>query len=322
MTNSDEARGKKIACARAAVKVLKENLKECDICPRKCGADRTSGKRGYCRAGFDPLVYSYSPHHGEEPALSGRRGSGTIFFTYCNMKCVYCQNYYFSQLDNGQEVSIKKLAHIMIQLQKEGCHNINLVSPTHYVPQIVMSLDVAFTEGLNIPVVYNSSGYDSPEIIRRLKGIIDVYMPDMRYADDNMAKKYSDAIEYVRFNRDSVIEMHRQVGDLTLDGYGIAEKGLIVRLLALPNNISGTVESLRFIKESISSSTYLSIMSQYYPTFKSYNHSELSRGITRQEYQNIVDAAKVLGLNNGWVQEFPDLIDPKFWGTNIPPREA
>jgi putative pyruvate formate lyase activating enzyme len=322
MTNTGKCRSYKLSMARAAADKLRGRLNNCSICPRICGVNRTAGKTGYCRAGLYPRVYSYSAHHGEEPPLSGERGSGTIFFSYCNMKCVYCQNYYFSQLDNGQEVSIEKLAHIMFLLQKSGCHNINLVSPAHYVPQIVTALEIAWTNGLDIPIIYNSSGYDSVETIRILDGIIDIYMPDMRYADDDMAKRYSDAVNYVRHNRESIKEMHRQVGDLELDAEGIALKGLIVRLLVLPEDISGISQSLKFIKEDISLGTYLSIMSQYYPTFKAYNYTKLSRGITKQEYQNIVDAAKVLGLNNGWIQEAPDLIDQKFWGTNIPPRES
>ena len=297
------------------------SLKSCSVCPRACRIDRVKGIRGYCRAPANPVVYNSSPHHGEEPPLSGRRGSGTIFFSYCNMKCVYCQNYYFSQLDEGEEITIEALAKIMLRLQCEGCHNINLVSPTHFVAQIVMALDMALTEGLNIPIVYNTGGYDLPSTIKLLDGIIDIYMPDMRYSDNLNAKKYSDAENYVTYNRDSVMEMHRQVGDLILDKEGIARKGLIIRLLALPQDISGMIESLKFIRREIGDNTYLSIMSQYYPTFKAYNHKDISRGVTRGEYANIVDEARLLGLNNGWIQEAPADFDPKFFGTNIHPRK-
>ncbi|MBN1526654.1 MAG: radical SAM protein [Candidatus Omnitrophica bacterium] len=296
---------------------LKDSLGHCSICPRKCGADRAGGKKGYCRAPVNPVVYSYAPHHGEEPALSGSRGSGTIFFTHCNMKCVYCQNYRFSQLDAGEEISIEKLSHMMLGLQSLGCHNINLVSPTHFVPQIVLALETAIANGLTLPIVYNTGGYDLPGTIRSLEGIVDIYMPDMRYSDDNMAKRYSDAPDYVEYNHASVIEMQRQVGDLAVDENGIARQGLIIRLLAMPEGISGTARTLRFIKENVSGNAYLSLMSQYYPTFKAYSYKEISRGIAPEEYQNVVDEARKLGLNNGWVQEGPE---SRFWGTNIEPR--
>ena len=315
MTN----RNTKLKLIRKALHSLKGSLKDCSICPRRCGVDRLNGKKGYCRAPLNPVLYSYSPHHGEEPPLSGRNGSGTIFFSHCNMKCVYCQNYYFSQLDNGKEVSINRLSDIMLHLQKEGCHNINLVSPTHFLPQILMALEIATEEGLDLPIVYNTGGYDRPETIRLLDGIIDIYLPDMRYSDNEMAKIYSGAGDYVEFNRPCVKEMQYQVGDLILDKNGIAGKGLIIRLLALPGDISGTKDSLKFIKENIGENAYLSIMSQYYPTFKAYEYGQLSRGVTCGEYKNIVDEAKFLGLNNGWIQKTPQEFDVRFLGTNIKP---
>jgi len=299
--------------------LLKDAMRSCAICPRKCKVDRSKGKKGYCRAPLDPVIYSYSSHRGEEPPLSGTRGSGTIFFSHCNMKCTYCQNYYFSQLDNGEEVPIKRLSKMMLSLQKMGCHNINLVSPTHFVPQILSAMEKALEEGLKIPVVYNTSGYELPDTVRLLDGIIDVYLPDMRYSDNEMAKKYSDAPGYVEYNRDSVKEMQRQAGDLILDETGIAMTGLIIRLLALPDDISGTKATLKFIKEAVSQNAYLSIMSQYYPTYKAYSYKELSRGVTAAEYKNIVDEAKKLGLNNGWIQETPAGLDTRFLGTNIKP---
>jgi putative pyruvate formate lyase activating enzyme len=236
------------------------------------------------------------------------------------MKCVYCQNYYFSQLDNGEEASIQRLAGIMLHLQDTGCHNINLVSPTHYVPQIVSALALAIEEGLSIPIVYNTGGYELVETIKILEGIIDIYMPDMRYGSDESARLYSDAADYVEKNRRALREMQRQVGDLVLDAQGVAKRGLIIRLLVLPEDISGTTRTLEFIKKEISANAYLSIMSQYYPTFKAYSYKEISRGITQGEYKIVVDAAKKLGLNNGWVQEGPSEFDPRFFGTNIPPR--
>jgi putative pyruvate formate lyase activating enzyme len=313
---------RKLDLIRISLQKFKDSLKKCTICPRRCGVDRTSGKIGYCRAPLDPVVYSYIQHHGEEPALSGSKGSGTIFFSYCNMKCVYCQNYQFSQLDNGEKVTAEKLASIMLDLQKAGCHNINLVSPSHYVPQILMALETAVKEGLNIPIVYNTSGYDSPDTIKMLDGIIDIYLPDMRYSGDSMAKRYSDAPDYVKYNRPSVEEMYRQVGDLALDSNGIAIKGLIIRLLVLPNGVSGTKESLRFIKDRVSKKAVLSIMSQYYPTFKAHNFKEISRRVEKSEYNNVVDEAFSLGLNNGWTQEYEERADEKFLGTNIKPKKG
>ncbi len=310
----------KLKAIKKAREYFRDSLKRCAVCPRKCLVDRTIGKAGYCRAGLESAVYSYSTHHGEEPPLSGTRGSGTIFFSGCNMKCVYCQNYYFSQLDNGEAVSAQKLSRMMLYLDKIGCHNINLVSPSHFVPQILMGLKAAIEEGLDIPIVYNTGGYDSLDTIKALDGVIDIYMPDMRYSEDAMAKKYSDAPDYVTCNRECIKEMQRQGGDLVLDDNGIAQKGLIIRLLVLPEDISGTRRTLKFIREEISQKAYLSIMSQYYPTFKAYNFKDISRPISGSEYKNVVDEANLLGLNNGWVQESPEDSDPKFFGTNIKPR--
>ena len=307
----------KLKLIRNAVKNFDGALKRCAICPRRCGIDRPSGKSGYCRAPLDPVLYSYIQHHGEEPALSGSEGSGTIFFAYCNMKCVYCQNYQFSQLDNGEKITIERLASIMLDLQRSGCHNINLVSPTHYVPQILTALEIAVKEGLKIPIVYNTSGYDSPDTIKMLDGIIDIYLPDMRYSDNVMAIRYSDTPNYVECNRSSIEEMQSQVGDLTLDKDGIARSGLIIRLLVMPSEVSGTKQSLKFIRDHISKNSYLSIMSQYYPTFKAYNFTEISRRIEKGEYDNVVDEAFSLGLNNGWIQEYEGSTDGKFLGTNI-----
>lgn len=310
----------KLSSLRKASDFFRDSLKKCVVCPRGCKVDRSAGHRGYCRAPYGPVVYSYLAHRGEEPPISGTRGSGTIFFSGCNMKCVYCQNYSFSQLDQGNEVSIERLAEIMLYLQKTGCHNINLVSPTHFVPQIVFALETAFQKGLNIPIVYNTGGYESLETIKALSGVVDIYMPDMRYSDGDMAAKYSDTRDYAEYNRPAVKEMQSQVGDLVTGNDGAAKRGLIIRLLALPGKISGTEDTLKFIKDEISQSAYLSIMSQYYPTFKAGDYKELSRGVSRDEYKNVVDACRVLGLNNGWIQEMPSEPDDRFLGTNIKPR--
>lgn len=314
------SRDDKLKALKKANEVLADSLKNCNICPRRCGVDRVDGKLGYCRAGYNPRIFSAMAHRGEEPPISGNKGSGTIFFSHCNMKCAYCQNYYFSQLDQGRETTIEKLAAMMGGLQKAGCHNINLVSPSHYVPQILKALQIAIEAGLDIPIVYNTSGYDLTETIRLLDGVVDIYLPDMRYSDDEMAKRYSDAPKYTEYNRQSVLEMQRQAGDLVLDDSRIAVKGLIIRLLALPENISGIVNSLQFIKSNVSENIYLSIMSQYYPTFKAYDYTEISRGVTADEYKNIVDAARDLGLNNGWIQDMGQKDEGKFLGTNINPN--
>lgn len=298
-----------------------DSLKNCRICPRRCGADRTRGQTGYCRAGLKPRVYSHSAHHGEEPPLSGTRGSGTIFFSHCNMKCVYCQNYYFSQLDQGEEISVEALAEMMLELEKRRCHNINLVSPTHYIPQIVSALEIAAANGLSVPIVYNTSGYELTDTIKALDGAVDIYLPDMRYADDDKAKIYSDAPGYVERDRQAILEMQRQVGDLVTDEDGIAGKGLLIRLLVMPEGISGTEDSLRFIADKISKDAHLSIMSQYYPTFKAYDFTELSRAVSVGEYNKVVDEVKLMGLNKGWVQEEPKELDARFLGTNIKPRK-
>lgn len=310
----------KLKSVRKAIRLLGQPLKKCAICPRKCGVNRLEGEKGYCRAPLKAAVYSYLAHHGEEPPLSGTKGSGTIFFSHCNMKCAYCQNYHFSQLDNGNEVEAGKLADIMLYLQDMGCHNINLVSPTHFMPQILAALEGALEKGLEVPIVYNTGGYELADVIKLIAGVIDIYMPDMRYSDDAPAKNYSDAVNYVQHNRSSVKEMRRQVGDLIRDNGGIAKRGLIIRLLALPEDISGIKKTLRFIKDEISPDAYLSIMSQYYPAFKACNYKEISRGVTRDEYENIVDEARKLGLNNSWIQDAPAEFDAKFFGTNIKQR--
>ncbi|MFH1190429.1 MAG: radical SAM protein [Candidatus Omnitrophota bacterium] len=311
----------KLSLVKKANLALKDSMKSCAICPRRCGADRLGGKLGYCRASSNPTVYSYLSHRGEEPPISGAKGSGTIFFSHCNIKCVYCQNYHFSQLDRGEDVTTDGLAEIMMSLQRDGCHNINLVTPTHYVPQILLALEKALGMGLNIPIVYNSSGYELAETIKLLDGIVDIYMPDIRYSDDEAAVRYSDAAGYVESNRAAVKEMRRQVGDLVTDGSGVSKRGLIIRLLVLPNGVSGTIDTLRFIRKELGAGSYLSIMSQYYPTFKACDLNDVSRGILPEEYKNVIDEANLLGLNNGWIQEGPEGADPGLMGTNIKPRK-
>jgi putative pyruvate formate lyase activating enzyme len=297
---------------------LKKLAAGCRLCMHKCSIDRLKGEAGTCRASSKVAVYSYSPHNGEEPPLSGRKGSGTIFFTHCNMKCVYCQNYVFSQQSSVEEIEINELAERMLELQGMGCHNINLVSPTHYAHQIVEALQIAIKRSLKIPIVYNTGGYDNIELIKLLDGIIDIYLPDMRYSQDEMALKYSSAPNYVENNRLIIKEMFRQVGPIKLNSEGIAEKGMIVRLLVLPDNISGTIETLRFLKEEVSEDIYLSVMSQYHPTYKANEYPDIARRINKKEYDEITKEVENLGFTNGWIQGFITQPD-HFLGTNIQP---
>lgn len=317
MRLSKEILTRKLSRLREVNARLKNSLKDCAICPRRCHVNRYSSAPGYCKSSEKVAIYNACIHHGEEPAISGSRGSGTIFFSRCNMRCAYCQNYKFSQLGAGDIITNDELARIMLDLQERGCHNINLVSPTHFLPQILDSLEIAVSKSLCIPIVYNTGGYELPEVIKLLDGIVDIYLPDMRYSNDASARMYSDASDYTRFNRSSILEMSRQVDILTTDKEGIAVKGLIIRLLALPDNAGGTMESLRFISKKLPADTFLSIMSQYYPAYRAFEFKELAKPIASDEFQNIVDEAKLLGLNKGWVQDSPDGFDPRFFGSNI-----
>ncbi len=285
---------------------LEARLASCDICPRECGIDRLAGKTGFCHSAYLPIVSSVCAHHGEEPVLSGSRGSGTIFFGNCNMRCVYCQNFQISQDHKNQrrnEVSIKLLAEHMLYLQDVlGCHNINFVSPSHFVPQIVRALLEAVPMGLRLPLVYNTGSYDSLETLRELDGIISIHLPDLRYASDRWAKKYSKARDYVTHSRAAIKEMYRQVGNLETDDYGIARKGLIVRHLVLPNHLAGSEDSLTWLAREISTEVAVGIMSQYYPTHYASEYPKLSRRVSRKEYLEVVRLAEELGLKNGWLQ--------------------
>ncbi len=292
----------------------------CVLCARRCGVDRGAGKKGKCGAGPLPRVYSWGPHHGEEPPVSGVNGSGTIFFSNCSMSCVYCQNYVFSHSDKGAETSVSELAGIMLKLQGSGCHNVNLVSPTHYAVPVAEALIMAKKEGLKIPVVYNTGGYDSPEIISRMDGLVDIYLPDMRYSDDARAVKYSSAPGYTENNRHIIKKMHAQVGVLKTDEKGIAVKGMIIRCLVLPGGISGTVSSLEFIANEVSKDTFISLMSQYYPAHKAAEFHELAERLPDQEYAMCLDAMESLDLKNGWAQPEPSGMDTKLGGHNIKPE--
>ncbi len=286
---------------------LTEIIKDCTLCPRECRVDRTKDKHGFCRTGLLPVVSSYCPHHGEEPVLSGTRGSGTIFFGYCNLSCVFCQNHQISQPVSTlkrQEASFERLADVMLELQDLGCHNINFVSPSHVTAQIVRAIEIAASKGLNIPLVYNSNGYDSLETLKLLDGIIDIYLPDIKYGNDNTAFRYSKCTDYVSHSMSAILEMKRQVGHLILDDHGIAKKGLIIRHLVLPNGLSDSDECLRFISEEVGAQTFISAMSQYFPANKAFKHPLLARPIRESEYEKVLGWLEKFGLDNGWMQQY------------------
>lgn len=281
---------------RDRVEAARSLLRNCRVCPRHCGVDRLNGELGKCRTPGEVMVSSYGPHFGEESPLVGRNGSGTIFFTNCNLRCVFCQNYSISQLGEGDKVSKEELACMMLSLQDKGCHNINLVSPTHVVPQILEAFEMAVKSGLQLPLVYNSGGYDSIETLRLLDGIVDIYMPDMKYSDEKNAEKLSGVENYPSINRAAVKEMHRQVGDLQINEDGIAQRGLLVRHLVLPHGLAGTKEVVNFLANEVSPDTYVNIMAQYHPCHKASQFPSLSRRISAGEFQEAVTLARQAGL--------------------------
>jgi len=275
-------------------------LTECNLCPRACGVNRTKGETGYCNSDNHLVVSSVQPHYGEEDVLVGTHGSGTIFLTNCNLGCLYCQNYDISHLGHGQKITEEELALSMLSLQKRGCHNINFVTPTHYTPQIVKALKIAIENGLHIPIVYNCGGYESKSTIELLDGIVDIYMPDIKYGDAEPAERYSNAPDYFEVCKEAVKEMHRQVGDLIVDDRGIAVRGLLIRHLVLPNGLAGSAKVFEFVATELSKESYVNIMMQYRPMYKAYEYKELNRGITLSEYQEALDNAKAWGLHRGF----------------------
>lgn len=278
------------------VTCAEEQLRKCTLCPRNCGVDRVAGETGFCKTGNKPFVSSWGPHFGEEKPLVGRFGSGTIFFSHCNLRCIFCQNWTISHQGEGEEISFERLAGIMLDLQETGCHNINLVTPTHQMPMILRSLAIAAGKGLSIPIVYNCGGYESLHALKLLDGIVDIYMPDFKYSDPDMALKYSQAKDYPGVAKAALKEMHAQVGDLRTDQRGIALRGLLVRHLVLPEGIAGTGEVVRFIAEEISRETYINIMDQYYPCFAASEFPAINRRITRKEYADAIKMATTAGL--------------------------
>lgn len=278
----------------------------CDLCPHDCGVNRIRGERGICGAGLLPKIASANVHRGEEPPISGTRGSGTVFLTGCSLKCVFCQNFPISQLGNGETVSTSELAGWMLKLQRQGVHNINFVTPTHYLPQILAALWLAIPQGFSLPLVWNSSGYEKVDCLRLLDGVVDIYLPDMKYSNEPTALEISSAAGYVAINRAAVVEMARQAGQLRLDADGIAEGGLIIRHLVLPGGKAGSTETLRWIADTLGTETHIALMSQYFPAHVAGTVAGMQRKISEEEYDDVVGVLEELGLDNGWVQNLED----------------
>ena len=281
-------------------------MEACQLCPRKCGVNRVEGMAGFCRAPGATLVVSAShPHFGEESPLVGNGGSGTIFLTHCSLRCVFCQNWEISQLGRGIQSDCGKLARMMLGLQKIGCHNINLVTPTHYSALILRALDMAAAKGLRLPIVYNTSGWERLEVMELLDGVVDIYLPDFKYWERDMAGKYSRGAEsYPERTREAVLEMHRQVGGAKVARDGILQRGLIIRHLVMPNKTGGSEEIMEWIAGNLSKDTYVNIMAQYTPVYKAYDYPEISRRITNDEYSRVVKRAKAVGLTNLDIQGY------------------
>lgn len=283
--------------------ILFERLKNCDLCGRKCKINRYE-KTSWCKSGVDVKISSYGSHFGEENIISGKRGSGTIFFTNCCLRCVFCQNYEISQLEEGYRVSIEELSEIMLQLQKIGCHNINLVTPTHFIPQIFKGGLIAIKKGLKIPFVYNCGGYENPEVLKLLEGFIDVYMPDAKYGDNEIAEKYSGVPDYWDVCKKSLIEMKKQVQDIVLNEEKVAIRGILIRHLIIPSNLSSTEKVLEFIKNNLGENTWISLLTQYHPEFKAYKFPEINRRINMEESTKALKKAEEIGLKNIIYQGF------------------
>jgi len=286
------------------VEAARERLAACALCPRACGVDRLEGELGFCQGGALAKVASWNAHLGEEPPISGRHGSGTIFFSHCTGRCIFCQNYPISQLGVGEEVTANRLSGMMIELQRRGCHNINLVTPTHYVPQFLAALEIAVGRGLRIPIVYNTSGYETLETLRLLDGVVDIYLPDAKYAHNAVARRLSGFPNYVGHNRAALLEMRRQVGSqLRVNPDGVAVRGMVIRHLVLPHGLSQTPEVLRWISDNLSPKAYVSLMAQYFPAHKAVGRAELGRRLSPEEYDAALRALDASGLENGWRQQ-------------------
>lgn len=278
-------------------------LEKCAICPHNCGINRLNNQIGRCKSKDTVKVALYSTHNFEEPCISGKKGSGTVFFSNCNMNCVFCQNYEISQLGRGKEITIEELANIMIKQQERNVQNINLVTPTSYALHIIEAIKIARKKGLKIPVVYNTNGYESVETLKLLEGYVDIYLPDLKYYYDDLAKKYSKVDNYFEIATKAIQEMYRQVGTPVLDEKGVMKKGLMIRHLILPNEVQNSKKVLKWIKENIGQNVYVSIMAQYFPTYKAKEIPEIARKITKEEYKKVENYLYELDLENGYIQE-------------------
>lgn len=304
-----------IKVKRGTMEQLTTKLQNCTLCPRNCKVNRMEGKTGTCRAGINPKVALASIHNWEEPCISGSRGSGTIFFSHCNLKCVFCQNYEISQEGFGKEISIEALADLFIKQQNKGVHNINLVSPTQYLAQVKQALILAMEKGLNIPILFNTNGYESVEQIKELNGLVDVYLPDFKYAEDELGKMYSGVENYFQNASKAIIEMYNQVGAPIFDEEGIIKKGLIIRHLILPGNLENSKKVLQWISNNLPKEVYVSLMCQYTPMYKACNYPKLTRRLFSREYDKIIDYFFEIGLENGFAQEMSsakETYTPKF----------
>ncbi len=283
--------------------IMLEKLSNCRLCPHKCGVNRLEGKKGICHCDNKVKIALASLHFYEEPCISGVNGSGTVFFTNCNLRCQYCQNYEISQLQKGKEVTIEHLADIFVRQQQKGAHNLNLVTPTSYVYHIIEALDIAKKRGLSIPVIYNTNGYETVETIQELEGYVDVYLPDLKYYSDEIAKKYSGVDNYFEIATKAIRQMYKQVGKVTLNEQGMVQKGVILRHLVLPNHIQNTKHILKWIKENLPQDIWVSVMAQYFPTYKAKEDELISRKLTKKEYKQVEQYLYSLNLENGYIQE-------------------
>ena len=280
-----------------------EELKSCNICPHKCGVNRLNGIKGRCKCDNKIKIALASVHNYEEPCISGKNGSGTVFFSNCNLNCIYCQNYEISQLGKGKEITIEHLAQIFIKQQEKNVNNINLVTPTMYVPQIIEAIKIARKKGLNIPIIYNSNGYENVETIKKLNGYINIYLPDLKYYSNEIAKKYSKIDNYFETAISAIKEMQKQVGNPIFNEEGIIQKGVIIRHLILPHHLLNTKNILKYVKENFDEDTYISIMAQYFPTYKAKEDKLINRKLTKKEYKEIENYLYLLNLKNGYIQE-------------------